>query len=487
MQADGLLACHQAVGKPHPRLAARLAQGTCSAKSLESARTVTFLFSAALANRPTTRVTLPYLCRASRCPPLRELDPTARNLHQPRAPLPHLTRLSLSSCYSSYSPLPRLAGLAPRLAALHVEGKSASGEMAEAAAGHPALRDLSVDLYGDDVPGEGEPAWRAVPQKLPALSRLNLWVHAQMFWPTEDDEEEEGGGGLAELSGVQCACDCLRNCKGLTHLAFAVGGLDSGPGTLRELLAAVGAAVGGQLRSLTLAGAEVPPQGAAAEALRALARCFPRLEVLALQLRRPEADARSAEAVSHDVLAPVPALARRCPALQEVWVEAWPALVEAREGAGGCRGGTSPLTAYKRLHGCVQGCSEARKAPAQDCMPEVPADGLMDQRLGPPSLGRFVIGCWLTASGVRALAPEACPAPGLQDLLAPAAAVGASGGGTRQRHRRRSQLTYVAWLEGLGSHVPCVIVPLMQQVLHTVLAELAGGLWVGFQGSGHTQ
>lgn len=112
---------------------------------------------------------------------------------------------------------------------------------------------------------------------------------------------------------VQCTCRCLRECKRLTHLAYTT----SVSAPLHALLAAVSVAVGGQLRSLTLNGAEVPPQGTAAEALRTLAQCFPRLKVLALRLCEPGAgDARSAEAVSRDVLAPVPALAPLCPALK---------------------------------------------------------------------------------------------------------------------------------------------------------------------------
>lgn len=191
--------------------------------------------------------------------------------------------------------------------------------MANAAAGHPALQELSLDFREVDVVEGGgvraDTAWLCAAQKLPALSSLDLLVHSDMFGP---EEGEEAGDGFT--ARVQRACKWLRDCTRLTNLELNT----FDPIPLHELLAAVGAAVGGQLRILTLDGPEVPTQVTAAEALHTLAaQRFPRLELLALQLRRPDsADPRSAEAVSQDLLAPLPALAPLLPALQEVRVQA---------------------------------------------------------------------------------------------------------------------------------------------------------------------
>lgn len=93
-----------------------------------------------------------------------------------------------------------------------------------------------------------------------------------------------------------------------------------------EALAAVGAAVGGRLRYLSLDGALVPPtRPAAAGALHTLVACYPNLEELELVLRTPAGMKHGkADALTREVLRPAPTLAPLCPRLQSARVERGP-------------------------------------------------------------------------------------------------------------------------------------------------------------------
>ena len=91
--------------------------------------------------------------------------------------------------------------------------------------------------------------------------------------------------------------------------------------SVHNLLAAVGPAVGGRLRSLTLRHAQLPRTAdSAAGAMQTLGARYPHLEVLSLRVPF-RMDASAAKALSRMLLQAVPALPPLCPALLEVRVD----------------------------------------------------------------------------------------------------------------------------------------------------------------------
>lgn len=143
-----------------------------------------------------------------------------------------------------------------------------------------------------------------------------------MFEQDVVDGREEAESEALCASQVLRACGWLRGCERLEHLELGV----NDPFPVHTVLAAIGAAIGGQLRSLTIVAAEVPrTRAAAAKALYTLAASFPRLEELALQLCVPDdMDAHAGEMHAAELLAPAPALAPLCPLLRSVRVEPSP-------------------------------------------------------------------------------------------------------------------------------------------------------------------
>ena len=135
---------------------------------------------------------------------------------------------------------------------------------------------------------------------------------------------EEGGQYKAMVAlfmkAVQRVCHFLARCERLAHLD-----LDLVDGArAHELLAAVGAAVGGRLRSLSLSHAHLAQErGAAALAMRKVMECSPCLGVLKLRLCKPSwsMETSTATVLFREFLGAVPALAPQWPALREVWVQ----------------------------------------------------------------------------------------------------------------------------------------------------------------------
>lgn len=256
----------------------------------------------------------------SRCPNLRELELRRFPLSHPAGPLAQLTRLTLDACCRSRGagapPLLRLKAAAPRLGALGWRGTHDDGA-AEAAAGHPALRELSLNYNGyyySDKGGEPERAWLRAAPRLAAVTSLSLVVGSDLF-----ERDEDMGGQVHTGEWLQRVCQWTEPWRRLQHLQFAVTdglGIDA-------LLAAAGGAAGGRLRSLTLALAELPAARAeAASALRALGAAYPLLEVLTLQLGACERmEVCTAMEVSGELLRSAAAIAPSCPALREVRVE----------------------------------------------------------------------------------------------------------------------------------------------------------------------
>ena len=227
-------------------------------------------------------------------------------LDQPLAPLPHLTRLLLTDINdlhpedSDATPLRRLAAAAPRLEVLEWRGGGAGDSIACAVEGHPCLKELWV--YDD------EDAWlRAIP-RLPALATLRM--HMNPPWDGCDDDWDRAGGETARALRV---CASLACCQRLSHLNLTFS-LDV---PARELLSAVGAAVGSRLLSLIL-GCALLERGAAARAAYALLACYPCLEVLELSMPF-SMEASVANALSRELLlAAISLAAPLCPALRKV-------------------------------------------------------------------------------------------------------------------------------------------------------------------------
>ena len=218
----------------------------------------------------------------------------------------HLTSLCVEGTKAppeGAAPLRRLATAVPRLEALDwFRGDDQS--IPAAAEGHPCLHKLGVL-------GQQE-AWLRAALRLPALLTLDLWVHPRLF-EGPGDVEGEGGAALQ----VPCVFGWLAHCKRLSHLVLRVRACMS----THDLLAAVGAAAGGRLLSLTLDDVELPQtRDAAARAMQALVACYPRLEVLTLWPEIVYQDS-AAQALSRELLLAVPAVAPLCPALGKVRVK----------------------------------------------------------------------------------------------------------------------------------------------------------------------
>ena len=241
------------------------------------------------------------------CPALRELEVFLWHLDQPSAPLAHLTRLCLFMPDPPQNGAPllrRLADAAPRLEVFDCSKRNLDCGTAAAVEGHPCLRELHLFMFST--------AWARAVQRLPALSNLLLTVPASLL-------EDEGMEGHAP--GIGCAlrvCGWLAPCKRLMHLELKVGGTTM---PALELLAAVGAAVGGRLLTSTLYNVELlPTRDAAARALYTLVACYPHLEVLTLW-EDWKMEESAAEALARELLAAAPVVAPFCPALRKVRVK----------------------------------------------------------------------------------------------------------------------------------------------------------------------
>ena len=126
-----------------------------------------------------------------------------------------------------------------------------AGIGAKAAVGeHPSLRELRLELSSTGLSLKPEVAWLQAAQTLPALERVALQL--SMAAVQGRPQGTRDAVNTARLLGV---CGWLGLCKGLAHLEL----------TLRHslsadvVLAAVGAAIGDRLRTLTLDSACLPP------------------------------------------------------------------------------------------------------------------------------------------------------------------------------------------------------------------------------------
>lgn len=251
---------------------------------------------------------------SARCPQLRELYLWSQDLDQPPAPLAHLTRLSLFACSTADDGVAQLnlATAAPRLEVLEWIG-SLDNAIVTATKEHPRLNELRVGSIEGIMKCTQAEAWLCTIRGLPALSSLVV----EFCRGGSAVEELEGAGRYSAM--VLWVCERLGHCTRLEHLDLDVNGA---PLPVSELLAAVGAAAGRQLTSLTLQGALLPRTRAEAErSLHQLVGCYPQLEVLKLQLSAPRDMAIDARKVRpQELLLPVPGLVAVCPALREVQV-----------------------------------------------------------------------------------------------------------------------------------------------------------------------
>lgn len=260
---------------------------------------------------------------SAKCRALRQLDLTSIHLDQPPAPLAHLTFLSIQDCCGAgAAPLANLAAAAPALEALYWAGEDGDDHgLPEAAAGHPSLERLAINICPDDDPEPGaEEAWLRAERQLPALTSLTFSLRDNAF-----GGEELGGGGGEDSGGTARLlrlCEWLRPCERLADLSLAV--VEGTPAA--EALAAVGAAIGDRLETLELGRAALPTtRDAAATTLFVLAGCYPSLEELTLQLDAPDGmNAAAAGAIAQGVLFAAEALAPLCPSLEAVHVESSP-------------------------------------------------------------------------------------------------------------------------------------------------------------------
>ena len=245
------------------------------------------------------------------CPALRELHVVAWRLDQPSVPLAHLTRLNvmvLNPAPGGAAPLRRGAGAAPRQEVLDWGSFCWALSMIAATEGHPCLQELRL------LDQEG--AWlRALP-RLPAVSTVQLHTDRISY----EGEEARRSGNASGL--VVLVCRRLARCERLSHLVLSVEPREQL--SAHDLLAAIGAEVGSQLRSLTLTDAQLPPtKKAVAAAMRTLGACYSRLEVLTLRgdSRHMRFEPSAAAALARRLLLAVPVMAPRCPALREVRVD----------------------------------------------------------------------------------------------------------------------------------------------------------------------
>ena len=263
-----------------------------------------------LRRRDAGKVSGPLTIASNACPALLELHLGDCYVDQPAAPLAHLSRLILTSNElppDGAQPLLRLDAAAPRLEVL--DCCPAYCDIAAAAEGHPCLRELRLGRAGK--------AWLDVIPQLPALSNLALEID---FEPV-DGEAEGPADRTALLLGF---CGLLVRLERLSHLRLELADPSKEHAMpAHELLAAVGAALGSRLRSLTLGVAQMPRGREDAErTLYILPAFYPLLEVLTLQLHQPKnMEASAAEALSGELLPAAGVVATLCPALREVRVE----------------------------------------------------------------------------------------------------------------------------------------------------------------------
>lgn len=245
-----------------------------------------------------------------RCQALRELELSNAPLERPSAPLAHLTRLVL--CNTTTPPGGaaqglRLAASAPRLEVLAWR-QPRDGGAAEALRGHPALRELRLDLRS--LRGDEADTCLCAAAALPRLTALLLNTKPPAC--TDGSVREtvrERGPRLSRW---------LQRFTGLARLALEFEGALP---WARELLAGVGKAADGRLRSLELAGYLPPDAIDAGRVLHVLPDLYPRLEsadisLCGTQYISPEEWAGAAR----DIQASLPWVGQRCPALARVTV-----------------------------------------------------------------------------------------------------------------------------------------------------------------------
>lgn len=222
------------------------------------------------------------LCGA-KCPALREVDLQDFDVDQPPEPLAALTVLSLEDCSieeDDTAPLSSLVLAAPQLKTLCWAGYHDDG-VAEAAAGHPRLGKLCVEFEHLGPHDRAEEAWLSAARQLPALTSMLFQVRGESF----DCDELEGDAAAGRTARVLRLCEWLGHCTKLQDLYLS----DAAGAPAHEVLAALGAALGGRLHALTLACTTMPARlGAAGRTLYTLAALFPRLRELTLELDRPE-------------------------------------------------------------------------------------------------------------------------------------------------------------------------------------------------------
>ena len=157
--------------------------------------------------------------------------------------------------------------------------------------------------------------WLSAIPSLPALSILHLYLNPAFLRGEPVDRTDAS----TTMSQVLLVCGCLTHCRCLWHLGLTVPSeeLLHAP----ELLAAVGAAIGGRLQSLSLCYPQLPPaRDAAARVMHTVVACFPRMEELSLQMCLWEATSGAKALLLRELLRALPTLAPLCPALRQVRV-----------------------------------------------------------------------------------------------------------------------------------------------------------------------
>ena len=157
-----------------------------------------------------------------------------------------------------------------------------------AAAGHPSLREVWLDVKGEAEPNEARSMLKAL-KRLPLLSALKLCIDVSCFDDidsSDDDSDEDDNDEVVvpPPDGSTCmlrTLEHLQHCARLTSLELDTRFELPAP----QALSLVGAALGDRLESLSIRGMELARSPAdAARTLRALPLAFPRLTSLTLSL-----------------------------------------------------------------------------------------------------------------------------------------------------------------------------------------------------------
>ena len=218
------------------------------------------------------------------CPNLRELELSRCGLADPAgAPFEHLTRLRLAEFDGSSHWGFMLKSAMLRLEALHCVSRC-PGALA-AAAGHPSLREVWLDIDVTTGPDESQDMLAGL-KRLPRLSALKLHIEPYCFHASDDEDEDSDWDefNVPAPGGSTCmlrTLEHLQRCEHLTSLE-----LDA-PFELcaHQALAVVGAALGYLLESLSVGPVLLASSPADAErTLFALPLAFPRLASLTLSL-----------------------------------------------------------------------------------------------------------------------------------------------------------------------------------------------------------